>query len=55
MNLPVVLSNLVQAQHQHDSFAYVGCFSEDALVFDEGKTYQGRAEIQSWINKAYIQ
>lgn len=52
MNLPEVISNLVQAQHQYDSFAYAACFSENAVVFDEGKTHKGRTEIQSWIDQA---
>jgi hypothetical protein len=28
------------------------CFSEKAIVFDEGKTYNGRTEIKQWIQKA---
>ncbi len=52
MNLPKVVADLVQAQHNYDSVAYANCFAEDAVVFDEGKTYTGRAEIKHWISRA---
>lgn len=52
MNLPNVISELVKAQDQFNSLAYANCFSETAIVSDEGKTYNGRAEIQQWIQKA---
>ncbi|RNI22585.1 nuclear transport factor 2 family protein [Rufibacter latericius] len=56
MNLPNVVSDLVKAQNTHDSAAYASCFSEKAIVVDEGKTYYGKAEIRQWIetaNKSY--
>src|SRR5690554_4826068 len=52
MNLPTVISDLVQAQADHNSHAYAHCFSDSATVYDEGKTYQGKAEIQQWIANA---
>lgn len=52
MNLPIVISDLVKAQNNFDSTAYANCFTEAAVVFDEGKTYNGKAEIQNWIKKA---
>ncbi len=52
MNLPIVIENLVQAQNNLNSTAYAGCFAETAVVFDEGKTYQGKKEIKNWIEKA---
>ena len=52
MNLPKVLSNLVKAQNDFDSAAYADCFSETAVVFDEGKTHTGREEIEHWIDDA---
>lgn len=56
MNLPKVLSDLVAAQNDADSFAYANCFSDSAVVFDEGKRHSGKAAIQNWIanaNQAY--
>jgi|SRR5688572_31617106 ketosteroid isomerase-like protein len=56
MNLPKVLADLVAAQNNADSSAYANCFSDTALVFDEGKKHTGKAAIKSWIanaNQAY--
>lgn len=52
MNLPKVITDLVEAQNNFDSLAYADCFSETAVVFDEGKTYTGKKEIQEWIKEA---
>lgn len=49
MNLPKVVLELVAAQNNFDSAAYVMCFSETAVVHDEGKIYNGRKEIEHWI------
>lgn len=56
MNLPKVIADLVTAQNQFDSLAYTDCFSETAVVFDEGKTHIGKKDIHEWIdgsNKKY--
>jgi ketosteroid isomerase-like protein len=52
MNFPKVVSDLVAAQNNFDSVAYANCFSETAVVFDEGKTHKGRKEIEHWIADA---
>lgn len=52
MNLPIVIADLAKAQNNFDSVAYSNCFSETAVVLDEGKTYNGKNEIQQWIKKA---
>jgi hypothetical protein len=52
MNLPNVLIELVKAQNNHNSTDYANCFSETAMVIDEGRTYNGRNEIKQWIKKA---
>lgn len=52
MNLPKVITDLVKAQDTFDSTAYSNCFTETAVVFDEGNTYTGRLEIKNWIEKA---
>lgn len=51
-NLPKVIADLVKAQNNFDSTAYANCFTETAVVFDEGKTHNGRKEIENWIEKA---
>lgn len=52
MNLPKIITDLVNAQNSFDSIAYTNCFSETAMVFDEGKTHNGRVEIQHWIEES---
>ncbi|WP_027381720.1 nuclear transport factor 2 family protein [Chryseobacterium daeguense] len=52
MNLPNIITTLVKTQNSFDSKAYADCFSETAVVFDEGKTHNGKAEIQNWIESA---
>ncbi|MFN0293394.1 nuclear transport factor 2 family protein [Pedobacter helvus] len=52
MNLPKVVAELVKTQNNFDSAAYAKCFTATAVVFDEGKTHQGRKEIENWIAKA---
>lgn len=52
MNLPTVITNLVTAQNNFDSRAYSNCFSETAVVFDEGHTHNGRKQIEHWIADA---
>jgi hypothetical protein len=52
MNLPNVISELIKTQNNFDSVAYTKCFTETAVVFDEGKTHTGRKEIETWIDKA---
>lgn len=51
-NLPNVVADLVEAQVNFDSIAYANCFTETAIVFDEGKTQKGKTEIKNWIEKA---
>lgn len=52
MNLPKVIAELVKKQNNFDSAAYTQCFTETAVVFDEGKTHNGRVEIEQWIDKS---
>ncbi|WP_439479337.1 nuclear transport factor 2 family protein [Chryseobacterium aquaticum] len=52
MNLPNIITALVNAQNQYDSHSYAECFTDNAVVFDEGKTYNGKPEIENWISEA---
>ena len=52
MNLPNIITTLVNAQNQYNSHSYAECFTDNAVVFDEGKTYNGKTEIENWISKA---
>lgn len=51
MNLPNVISELVRTQNNSDSAAYADCFTETAVVIDEGSTYNGKKEVKDWISK----
>ncbi|KPE52763.1 hypothetical protein [Chryseobacterium indologenes] len=52
MNLPKIITELVKTQNNFDSAAYAKCFTETAVVFDEGKNHNGKAEIEQWIDKS---
>ena len=49
MNLHKTVAGMVSAQNNFDSRAYADFFSETAVVYDEGKTHNGKAEIELWI------
>lgn len=48
MNLPNIISDLLSAQANFNSTAYASCFSEMAVILDEGETHKGRDEIRQW-------
>lgn len=52
MNLPAVVTRLVNAQNKYDSKAYAECFTNTAIVHDEGKQHNGKEEIRQWIEEA---
>jgi ketosteroid isomerase-like protein len=51
MNLPNVIVALTKAQNNFDSVAYANCFSENATVFDEGKTIMGKQKSNNGLKK----
>lgn len=52
MNLPPVITAIVQAQNNSDHQAYANCFNKDAIVHDEGHIHHGKAAIEEWIKQA---
>ena len=48
MNLPKTIADLIAAQDKYDSKAFTENFSDDAIVYDEGKIYHGKKEIRQW-------
>lgn len=46
--LPPLLAAMVAAHNAHDSTAFAACFSDDAIVRDEGKVHFGIAAIRTW-------
>src|SRR4029077_15451333 len=51
MKLPVVIDNYIRARNAHDVKSILSCFSEDAVVRDEGETMCGKTAIEGWIAK----
>lgn len=52
MNYPKVIEDLIKAQNNLDSTAYAECFTEAAVMFDEGKWHNGKKEIRQLIEDA---
>lgn len=52
MNLPNIITVLVKAQDHFNTQAYADCFTDSAIVFDEGKTHREKTEIQNRIAAA---
>ena len=51
VNLPEIIQEYLDASNAHDVKAILSCFSDDALVHDEGKDFQGKKLIDDWIVK----
>ena len=51
MKLPVVIDRYIRASNAHDVKSILSCFSEDAVVRDEGETLRGKKVIEGWIAK----
>jgi ketosteroid isomerase-like protein len=51
VELPPTLQKYVEASNRHDVQAILSCFSDDAVVHDEGETLQGKRAIEGWIAK----
>ena len=48
MKLQKTIADLIAAQDKFDSQAYADNFSDNSIVHDEGKTYEGKKEIRQW-------
>ena len=48
MKLRSVVTNLIAAQNSQDTRAYAACFTEAAIVHDEGKIHTGKTAIRTW-------
>lgn len=46
--LPPLLAAMIAAHNDHNVPAFVDCFTEDAVVRDEGRTYVGLPSIREW-------
>ena len=46
--LPPLLAAMVAAHNAQDASAFAACFSDDAVVRDEGRTHFGRDAVRAW-------
>jgi ketosteroid isomerase-like protein len=51
VNLPRIIQEYLDASNAHDVKSILSCFSDDALVHDEGKDFRGKNMIEGWIVK----
>jgi len=51
LRLPSIVQRYVDASNKHDVPSIVACFSDDAVVQDEGETLHGKKAIEGWIVK----
>jgi uncharacterized protein (TIGR02246 family) len=49
--MPQVVKDFITATNKPDADAYLDCFSEDAVVLDEGQKRYGKAAIKKWSNE----
>ena len=49
--LPAIISEYFAASDRGDQDAVVACFTDDAVVFDEGRERRGQAAIREWREK----
>jgi ketosteroid isomerase-like protein len=51
IKLPHIIQSYVDSSNQHDVQSILSCFSDDAVVRDEGETLRGRKAIEEWITR----
>jgi len=51
IGLPSIIQKYVDASNQHDVPGILSCFSDDAVVHDEGREFRGIEVIESWTTK----
>jgi len=49
VKLPGIIKDYIDASNRHDVKSILSCFSDDALVHDEGEALQGKKAIEAWI------
>jgi len=51
IKLPEIIKKYINASNEHDVKSILSCFSDDALVHDEGEELRGKKSIEGWIVK----
>jgi ketosteroid isomerase-like protein len=49
IKLPRIINDYVNASNAHDAKSILSCFSDDAVVRDEGERLHGTKAIEDWI------
>ena len=49
IRLPRIIEKYVDASNKHEVKSILSCFSDDAVVHDEGETLHGEKAIEGWI------
>jgi hypothetical protein len=49
----LLIATLLEAMNAHDSDAVVSCFTDQAVVHDEGREHHGLPAIKAWIADAF--
>lgn len=50
IKLPPIIETYVQGKNNQDSEAVVACFTNEAVVYDEGEEVHGQAAIKKWLD-----
>ena len=50
--LPRTIADYLTAHRTRDADTAITCFTNDAAVIDDGKTYQGTADIHTWLDRS---
>lgn len=51
VKLPNIIDTYIKALNANDIASALDCFSNNATVFDEGETFEGKKSIRGWIEK----
>jgi hypothetical protein len=51
VELPPIVQKYIDASNRHEVASIAACFSNDAVVHDEGETLRGKKAIEGWISK----
>jgi ketosteroid isomerase-like protein len=51
VKLPRIIDDYIGASNAHDVKSILSCFSDDAVVQDEGEALHGKQAIEGWIAK----
>ncbi|MFI5611717.1 nuclear transport factor 2 family protein [Amycolatopsis sp. NPDC051903] len=50
--LPAVITTYLTVDQARDLDPALACYTDDAVVTDEGRTHRGKHEIRNWLNRA---